>query len=403
MKTATLLKLLLSCILLLTLTTGYGQSVETIINRKLKKRSKRKLEKTIDKGLDILEGKDGSTKSSKKRNGGDVSGNQNKTGKYIPLPNFIDRSSAFFIDDFNNERPSEFPSKWTLLSGTVQNAQVVALGKKEGVVQFISSSRLKPTFKNDRYLGNSFKIEIQCYFHRRGNEAYTLHLMNKDNPRKNYQITIRAAGIVPAGASSQYARLPETLPAGWRTIQLSFNKGVFKVHYDGYQLINIPKLNKGLDKILTEFTHLEVRALTSSREDTKAMINYVSMAKTGLPLYKKLMNEGRIVSYDILFKVNSYKILPSSFASIDNMIAMLLEHPKLAISIEGHTDSDGSNTFNQTLSENRARAVQKYMIGKGIDKNRLTAIGFGEERPVDRQNTLSAKAQNRRVEFVLKK
>ena len=386
-----------------TIANTYGQDIGGIIKRKVKKKATTEIENTVDKTIDVIEGKEGPTTTTeeKRDDGTVVVVTKDENGNYVPLPNFIDPGTAVFIDDFNTEKPSEFPSKWTLLSGTVQNSQVVALGQKEGVIEFRTSSKLKPTFKNDDYLGDSFKIEIQCYFHRKGNEAYTLNLQNKNRSHGAYQITIRGDGIVPAGSSHEYARFPVTLPAGWRTVQLSFNDGILKVMYEGYQLINIPKLNKGVDNFLTEFTHLEVSAL--SRKTNKAMINHVSIAHRGLPLYKKLMEEGRLVMNNINFEVNSYTLTTASYSVLDGLATMLKDHPEVSLNVHGHTDSDGTEKSNQTLSENRAKSVLKYLTSKGVASNRLTSAGYGEGMPIDNSGTEAAKAKNRRVEFVLNK
>ena len=262
MKTMKLIKGIALCFLVMTMSTGYGQDVGGIFKRKVKKAANKEINRTIDKGIEVVVSGGGTTTTEEKREDGTVVVvTRDENGNHVPVANFIDPGTAVFVDDFNTETPSEFPSKWTLLSGTLQNSQVVALGQKEGVVEFRTSSRFKPTFKNDNYLGDSFKIEIQCYFHHKGNEAYTLNLQNKNELHGAYSITIRSSGIVPAGSSHEFARFPITLPAGWVTVQLSFNNGILKVLYEGYQLINIPKLNKGIDNFLTEFTHLEVSAL----------------------------------------------------------------------------------------------------------------------------------------------
>jgi len=404
MKTVKVLKRLALICLLFVFASGFGQDIGGIVKRKVKKKANTEIEKTVDKGLDVVVGNgETTTKEEKQEDGTIIVVTRDAAGKNIPVPNFIDPGTAIFIDDFNTEKPSEFPSRWTQLSGTMQNSQVVALGQKEGVVQFITSSRMKPTFKNDNYLGDSFKIEIQCYFHKKGNESYTLNLQNKDNPYHNYQITIRGDGIVPAGTSSQYARFPYKLPVGWRTVQLSFNKGVLKVLYEGYQLINIPKLNKGEDKIITEFTHLELSALSHGSGEFDSMVNHVAIAHHGLPLYKKLIADGRLVMNNVNFEVNSYTLTSNSHGVLDGIATMLTEHPEISINVHGHTDSDGTDESNQTLSENRAKSVVKYLTGKGIAASRLSSSGYGEKMPVDNSGTEMAKAKNRRVEFVLQK
>ena len=169
--------------------------------------------------------------------------------------------------------------------------------------------------------------------------------------------------------------------------------------YDGYQLINIPILKKSADKHITEFTHLEVSAL-SRAGNYGAMINHITIGHKGLPLYKKLMAEGRLVFHDILFDEDSYFINPSSYPAIDKIVGMLQNNPNTKITIEGHTDASGTNASNQTLSENRAKAVMNYIAIKGIDINRLNTFGYGEERPMDNGHTEEAYALNRRVEIV---
>lgn len=401
MKTMKLLKgITLLCMVCL-VSTSYGQDIGGILKRKAKKRAQEKIEKAVDKGLDIIEGKGGTTTTEeKKEDGSVVVVTKDENGNYVPIPNFINPGAAVFIDDFNTERPTEFPSKWTQLNGTMQNSQVVALGKKEGVVEFITGGRLKPTFKNDSYLGDSFKIEIQVYFHQKGNESYTLHLQNKNRSHGAYQFTIRSTGIVPAGNSSQYARLPYRIPPGWVTVQLSFNKGITKLSYNGYQLINIPRLNKGEDRVLTEFTHLEVSAGSPGKNHT--MINDVSIAHGGLPLYKKLIADGKLVMNNINFQVNSYTLMTDSYEVLDGIATMLTEHPEISLNVHGHTDSDGPKKSNQKLSESRAMSVVTYLKDKGVAANRLSSTGYGESKPIDTGSSAIAKAKNRRVEFVLK-
>jgi outer membrane protein OmpA-like peptidoglycan-associated protein len=80
---------------------------------------------------------------------------------------------------------------------------------------------------------------------------------------------------------------------------------------------------------------------------------------------------------------------------------MLKEHPELRIAIEGHTDSDGDDAFNQKLSDSRAAAVKSYLVEQhDVDASRLESAGFGESRPVGDNSVPEGKQQNRRVELV---
>jgi outer membrane protein OmpA-like peptidoglycan-associated protein len=79
------------------------------------------------------------------------------------------------------------------------------------------------------------------------------------------------------------------------------------------------------------------------------------------------------------------------------------EYPNAKFSIEGHTDADGKDASNQTLSESRAAAVQGYLVEHGIAASRLTSVGYGETKPIDSNKTKAGKANNRRVEVKLVK
>ena len=86
---------------------------------------------------------------------------------------------------------------------------------------------------------------------------------------------------------------------------------------------------------------------------------------------------------------------------LSNMKDIFKEYPQARFSIEGHTDSDGSNELNQTLSENRAAAVVNFLVENGIARDRLMSTGFGETKPIASNKTAAGKAQNRRVEVKL--
>ncbi|TRX23456.1 OmpA family protein [Flavobacterium franklandianum] len=88
----------------------------------------------------------------------------------------------------------------------------------------------------------------------------------------------------------------------------------------------------------------------------------------------------------------------ATIASLDAMREILRNYPNAKFSIEGHTDSDGSNAFNQKLSEDRANSVRNALIEKGVKADNLTAVGFGESKPVASNKTKAGKAQNRRTE-----
>ena len=114
---------------------------------------------------------------------------------------------------------------------------------------------------------------------------------------------------------------------------------------------------------------------------------------------KKLNDYAKTILFDTnkdTFKQQTYPVLLA-------ISAILKEYPSSKFSIEGHTDSDGSNEFNLRLSDSRALAVKKYLVEQGIDEFRLSAMGYGESKPIDTNKTKAGKANNRRVEVKLVK
>tara|TARA_B110000495_G_C22871394_1_gene508176 strand:- start:77 stop:520 length:444 start_codon:yes stop_codon:yes gene_type:complete len=102
---------------------------------------------------------------------------------------------------------------------------------------------------------------------------------------------------------------------------------------------------------------------------------------------------------NLLFKMNKSEINESSFESL-NKVAELLKSNEKSLELIGHTDSVGSSTYNQTLSQNRASAVKDYLVSQGVTSE-IVAMGKGEESPIADNNTSEGKALNRRVEFIL--
>ena len=90
---------------------------------------------------------------------------------------------------------------------------------------------------------------------------------------------------------------------------------------------------------------------------------------------------------------------PESKLELDELAGLLQRAPTLRIQINGHTDTEGEEAFNQKLSEARAKTVHDYLLNKGIDQARLRYKGFGEHQPIEDNDTPEHRARNRRTEF----
>jgi outer membrane protein OmpA-like peptidoglycan-associated protein len=104
---------------------------------------------------------------------------------------------------------------------------------------------------------------------------------------------------------------------------------------------------------------------------------------------------------DVLFAFGKFDLQQAAREALAKFTGIVLAHPGLHLAIEGYTDSVGSDTFNQTLSEQRANTVRAYLIGQGLDPNSITATGYGKSNPVASNDTPAGRQQNRRVEIII--
>ena len=130
--------------------------------------------------------------------------------------------------------------------------------------------------------------------------------------------------------------------------------------------------------------------------------------KVGLPENKGcpgLSNEAQKILQaavqGVQFESNRDILKPVSFPLLDDVFRLLQMHPESTLFLEGHTDSSGDAVANIDLSYRRAEAVKQWLMGKGISETRIETEGFGDEMPIDTNDTAEGRSRNRRVEFRL--
>ena len=119
------------------------------------------------------------------------------------------------------------------------------------------------------------------------------------------------------------------------------------------------------------------------------------------PPRRVFVRQDRIeITETIFFAVNRAEIRDVSQSLIDEIAQVILDNPRISrIEVQGHTDSDGSDEYNQQLSQRRAEAVVEALVQRDVERDRLIALGFGESEPIADNGTSAGKAKNRRVEF----
>jgi OOP family OmpA-OmpF porin len=391
-------------------------NLKSKINREANRRANEKANKGVKKGFDVLEegikdavvGKD-STAIEQGQAGepgaaqGQAAGAGNATAaaggensaEALTLSwskyDFVPGDKIIFEDNLTGEENGEFPSRWDLYEGVIEVAQFGG----ENIIMFRGGDpHIVPYLKNPDidYLPDVFTIEFDLYMN--NNNSFTVEFFDRknQNPPKDYvdlQIDYHSMSLRPASS-----RLPdqESIVNKWAHISIAYTNGKMKAYINETRLINIPHLQ-------FEPTGIGLNAYHGS-DNYQFFIKNFRLAEGGVKYYDRFLQDGKIVSNGIRFDVGKATLRPESMGVINEIYGMLSEHSDVNVSIEGHTDSDGDETMNQKLSEDRAETVMKQLISMGISADRLTSKGFGESTPINTNATPEGKAENRRVEFV---
>ena len=126
------------------------------------------------------------------------------------------------------------------------------------------------------------------------------------------------------------------------------------------------------------------------------------LAETGVSVTREGDNLVLNMPGNITFDTGKASLKPDFEKALDGVAMVLSKYEKTMIEVAGHTDSRGSNEYNQQLSERRARSVVSHLVGRGVDLARITAMGYGESHPVDTNDTAAGRSRNRRVDLLLK-
>jgi outer membrane protein OmpA-like peptidoglycan-associated protein len=408
------LKLIILVMIALSVCTPSQAQIENPF-KKVKKRAEKETNKKIDEEIDKAfdpkaeedkkkENKPEDKQENKKE---DVTAveelSQEEADKNKPAKlewakyDFIPGEEVFFEDNQEGEENGEFPSRWDIYSGNVENARVGG----ENVIMFRENSWIMPYLENAEspYLPDVFTLEFDCYFHEGENyQNFNIAFYDKLNQKSvdlpeikvywNKCESGRFSGWYPGAEQSSFSKME-----GWRHVSISFNKRALKVYLDDTRLLNIPNLK-------VKPTGISLWGEYQRNKGKSGYIKNIRLAKGGVKLYDKMMQDGKIIATGIRFDIGKTSLKPESMGIINSIAEMMNEHPELKISVEGHTDSDGDLETNQKLSEGRAETVKKKLVAMGISADRLTTKGYGESNPIATNNTVEGKANNRRVEFV---
>ena len=391
-----------------------GKKVENAAKNAIERNAERKTEEAVDKVFEGDFGKGKKDKDKQNNNGNNnadaVYDNGNATAQTQPQKgqslemtyaksDFVPGDEIFFEDNQANEQLGEFPSQWDLISGTIEIAKL----NGENTICFTShGASIAPLMKDmENYLPEMFTIEFD-YLEFPNQYTFRHRFYLRDGNKDVLSVEFAGADsdvscryYTPSGDSrktddGKLAKSIVNKNNGWNHFALSFNKRACKIYINGTRVANIP--NMAAPKTL--------QIWGATQQDQFTYIKNVRIAKGAVPLYDRMMSDGKFITYGITFDVGKATIKPESMGEINRIVQLMTENPDLKFSVEGHTDSTGNAASNQTLSEQRSQAIVAKLVELGIAKDRLTAVGKGQNSPIADNNTDEGRAKNRRVEFV---
>jgi outer membrane protein OmpA-like peptidoglycan-associated protein len=393
------------------------------------------LDKAEDKIKNIFKKKDKNKKSeaeTKETEDAEKKENQNQksSGKTSKKPvktnskfDFVAGEKVLGFDDFSTTNVGDFPLGWN----TNSSAEIVTLDDSDQKwLSITKDGYFQPEFIKD--MPDNFTLEFDIFTRYRSSNIleYQMYLMPSKNPKKdlkeeypenyfqfkwfgcnelakffivenneavNSNEGLKVSGL-DCGTTSSNGTIAKF--SIWRQNER------LRIYINENKVIDLPQAFDAKQKYNVFKIGAKYMNYSNGREnDDEFMISNFRYAAAGADNRSKLITDGRLVTNGILFDVNSDNIKPESGSVLKEIAATLQENPTVRVKIIGHTDSDGDDKENLTLSQKRAVAVKSALASfYGIDTSRLETDGKGESQPINKNTNASEKAQNRRVEFI---
>ena len=328
----------------------------------------------------------------------------------------------FFEDDFARERLGEFPLRWELLDGYVETASLE--GRKVLAFTDNGMGQVLPNMKDKwAWLPEDFTVEYDlfvaplneddpstmqidlCFGAVRQDDWYnasstvTFFFREDGSSSMSWSLKKPGSGNQTQGSKAlglstaleDYSSASPIKAGEWNHFAFSFNKRAFKGYINGVRIINVPSMEAPGYLYFSSATAYKYSGISNVR-----------IAKGAVPLYDRLLSDGKIVTYAITFETGKADLKPESLVEISRMAKLMLEYPELEFEVQGHCDNTGSDKVNDPLSQKRAEAIVAALADLGISESRLTPVGKGSHEPIASNKTDEGRAKNRRVEFVKK-
>lgn len=289
---------------------------------------------------------------------------------------FVPGDTVWFATDFTGEPVGRFPA--SQLQFVRGNMQIVELDGQKAL-ESSSSSVFRITLP--RNLPDDFSIEFDIMIPA-PNMNINLFLAPAAASVSSYGFDYvyigGRPGVYRKGVAVSNIYLPR-IQATWQPVKIQVDSAYSIMYVGADRAAQVPVVNFPRTRTL-EFQ-------MSGNDRLRTYLRNVVVAVGLNDLYKALTTTGEFTTLGILFDTDSDRLRPESTPVLEKIRSTLASHPELRVLIEGHTDNQGDDAHNQSLSERRARSVEQYLTNSGIATNRVSSAGRGETTPAGDNGT----------------
>jgi outer membrane protein OmpA-like peptidoglycan-associated protein len=328
---------------------------------------------------------------------------------------FVPGEKIVVVDDFTQDAIGDFPAKWN----TNASGEVVTIAGKPGRwLKLAGSGFFSPELINA--LPDNFTFEFDLLSPPTFKSGFSFAAVIAELPRPglagwqgaNNAFTLRlhpGSGAV-GSTGTELRQNAVSAPASSKSTT-KFTKTANPVHISLWRQRERVRVYLNEEKAwdlakalvpAAKFNRLFF-AFRNDEVDSEYYVANLRLAVGAPDTRNKLLTEGKWVTHGILFDVNSDRVKPESYGALKEIVNVLTENAEVKIQIVGHTDADGDDARNLDLSKRRAVSVRAVLAKEfGIAEDRMDTDGKGKRQPVDKNDTPTGKANNRRVEFIKK-
>ncbi len=421
MKSKLIILLLFTCSTQAQLLDKLVKKAEQAAERTVERKVEQKSEKTTEDAMDrVLNNKSKTTEKNSPK-----SSKSTKKNKSIQsAKDFVAGTSIIATEDFSQDAVGDFPVNWS----TNSSGEVVTFSDSDSKwLKLNDSGNFTPN--HIKKLPENFTFEFDLYssddfsFYSTALKIGFIETKKKNDYTSWKEFQSGKDGVV-IGMHPQLAGSEKVGGTGFRVISEGaelMNNNVELNSYNNNQNTAKVQFWRQKSRLRMYVNGEKVWDLPNAFQDAnynsivffihgyhekkdKYYISNLRLAEAGKDTRHKLIETGSFTTNEILFDVNKSTIKTSSANVLEELGQVLKENPKVKINIIGHTDSDGKESDNQKLSEQRAESVKMYLNKNfGIESSRMTTQGKGESEPISTSNSEEGKKQNRRVEFKISK